>query len=181
MAPAGLARLRVPAALLIAAALAWVGYQTMHAGTDIPSQNSAQQTRISLGSANGKRLDGKSWSLDYEAASISPDGSIANIDDVHDGTIMRNGKPYMHLTAKHITANLLANDFVVTGPVTFTEVGGQRRRLETNGAHYSGNDHTLHLDQPTTIREGPATLRVTTAVVNFQTGATTLGRIVGTM
>jgi hypothetical protein len=181
VAPAGLARLRVPAALIAAAFLAWIAYQTVHAGSDIPAQTTGQQTRISVGSANDKRLDGKSWSLDYGAAAMSPDGSIANIDDVHDGVITRNGKPYMRMSAKHVTANLLANDFVVTGPVTFTELGGQHRRLVTVGAHYSGNDHTLHLDQPTTIQEGPATLHVATAVVNFQTGQTTLGRIVGTM
>jgi hypothetical protein len=140
-----------------------------------------QQTRLSLGSANGRRLDGKSWSLDYDAASLSPDGSIAEINDVHDGVITRNGKPYMRMTARHVTANLGANDFVVTGPVTFSEVDGQRRQLQTVGAHYSGFDQTLHLDQPTTIREGAATLRVATAVINFRTGETTLGRIVGTM
>ncbi len=181
MASARLARLRVVAALIAVAALAWIAYQTIRAGSDIPAQTTAQQTRLSVGSANGKRLDGKSWSLDYAAASISPDGAVANIDNVHDGIIMRNGKPYMRMTAKHVTANLTFNDFVVTGAVTFTEIGGQHRRLETVGAHYSGNDHTLRLDRPTTIVQGPATLHVTTAVVNFQTGETTLGRIVGTM
>lgn len=159
----------------------WIGYETIHAGSDIPAQSGVQQTRLSVGSANGKRLDGKSWSLDYGAATLSPDGSIANIDNVHDGVIMRDGKPYMHMSAKHVVANLGANDFVVTGAVTFVEVGGQHRRLETTGAHYNGNDHTLHLDQPTTIRQGEATLRVMTAVINFQTGETQLGRIVGTM
>jgi lipopolysaccharide export system protein LptC len=158
-----------------------VGYETVHAGSDIPAQSGVQQTRLSTGSANGKRLDGKSWSLDYSAASLSPDGSIANIDDVHDGIITRDGKPYMRMTAKHVTANLSANDFDVTGPVKFTEVAGLHRELETTGAHYSGTDHTLHLDQPTTIREGTATLHVANAVINFQTGDTTLGRIVGTM
>jgi lipopolysaccharide export system protein LptC len=177
----GLARLRVPAALLVAAFVAWVAYQTVRAGSDVPPQTSGEQTRISVGSANDKRLDGKTWSLDYQAAAMSPDGSVANVDDVHDGLILRDGKPYMRMSAKHVTANLLANDFVVTGPVTFTEVGGQHRKLVTVGAHYSGNDHTLHLDHPTTIQEGPATLHVATAVVNFQTGQTTLGRIVGTM
>jgi lipopolysaccharide export system protein LptC len=181
VAKARLARLRVVLALAAVAVLGWFAYQTMYAGSDIPSQTSTQQTRISVGSANGKRLDGKSWSLDYSAASISPDGSIANIDDVHDGTIMRAGKPYMRMTAKHVTANLSASDFVVNGPVTFTEIGGQHRELETTGAHYSGLDHILHLDRPTTIRQGSVTLHVTTAVVNFQTGDTTLGRIVGTM
>jgi hypothetical protein len=65
--------------------------------------------------------------------------------------------------------------------VTFDEVGGQHRRLVTTGAHYAGADHTLHLDRPTTIQDGPVTFRVASAVINFATGETTLGRIVGSM
>jgi hypothetical protein len=174
-------RYGVAATLIAVATLSWIGYETVRAGSDIPPQDGVKQTRLSVGSANGKRLDGKSWSLDYGAASLSPDGGIANIDDVHDGIIMREGKPYMRMTAKHITANLSANDFVVTGPVRFVEVAGLHRRLDTVGAHYTGADHTLHLDQPTTITQGAATLHVVSAVINFQTGDTKLGRIVGTM
>jgi lipopolysaccharide export system protein LptC len=181
MAPALVARLRVAGALVAAAILAWVVYQTVHAGADIPGPAANQQTRLSVGSAYGKRIDGKSWALDYQTATLSADGGVAEIDHVHDGVIFRNGKPYMHMTAQHVTANLSANDFLVTGPVSFTEVGGQHRRLDTEGAQYSGNDHTLRLDNPTTIHDGPVTFRVTTAVVNFQTGQTQLGRIVGTM
>jgi lipopolysaccharide export system protein LptC len=181
LALAALARLRVPLAIIVAAALAWVIYQTIHAGSEIPPPPAQQQTRLAGGSANDKRVDGKSWSLDYDTAELSPDGAIATIENVHDGVILRGGKPYMHMTAQHVTANLTLNDFNVTGKVTFTEIGGQHRRLATIGAHYSGTDHTLHLDQPTTIRDGPFTVRVTRAVVNFSTGATTLGPIIGSM
>ena len=173
--------LRTAGALIAAALLAWITWQTIRAGNDIPAQRSHEQTRLSGGSANGKRIDGKSWSLDYDTATLSPDGSIAQIDHVHDGVLMRNGKPYMRMTARHVTANLGLNDFVVTGPVSFTEIGGQHRRLETVGAHYTGLDHTLRLDHPTTVHEGAITVHVATAVVNFATGATKLGRIVGSM
>jgi hypothetical protein len=39
----------------------------------------------------------------------------------------------------------------------------------------------LHLNHPTTIREGPVTLHVATATVNFLTGETKLGKIEGSM
>jgi lipopolysaccharide export system protein LptC len=123
----------------------------------------------------------ESWSLDYDNATLSPDGSLAEIDHVHDGVILRDGKPYMHMTAKHVSANLSANDFVVTGPVSFNEVGGQHRQLNTDEAHYLGNAHTLYLDHPTTIRAAGMTFRVVKAEVNFTTGETKLGRINGSL
>jgi lipopolysaccharide export system protein LptC len=174
-------RWRVFIALLVVAGLGWVAWQTVHAGSEIPSRNGSSQTKLSGGSANDKRIDGKSWSLDYDTATLSPDGSLAEISNVHDGVILRDGKPYMRMTAKHVSANLSFNDFVVTGPVSFVEIGGQRRQLDTDEAHYSGNDHILHLDHPTTIRAGDMTFHVANAVVNFTTGDTKLGRITGTL
>ena len=181
MAAASLARLRVGAALIAAAVLGWIAWQTIHAGADIPAQRTTSTTQLSGGSANDKRLDGKSWSLDYDTATLSPDGSLAEIDNVHNGLILRDGKPYMRMAAKHVSANLAYNDFVVTGPVSFTEIGGQHRRLDTDQAHYSGSDHTLHLDHPTTIRGNGMTFHVAKALVNFTTGATKLGRITGSL
>jgi hypothetical protein len=168
VAAARIAQLRVVATVVVAAILAWVVWQTIHAGTDIPSQRTQQQTQLSGGSANDKRIDGKSWSL-------------AEIERVHDGIILRDGKPYMRMTAKHVSANLAANDFVVTGPVSFSEIGGQRRELFTDQAHYTGSDHMLHLDHPTTIHAGAMTFHVDKALVNFTTGETKLGRITGTL
>lgn len=176
-----LARLRVAGAFIAVAVLAWIAWETVHAGSDIPAQRTGVQTQLSGGSANDKRIDGKSWSLDYDTASLSPDGSLADIEDVHDGVILRNGKPYMHMTAKRVSANLASNDFVVSGPVSFTEVGGQERRLDTDEAHYVGSAHILYLDHPTTIRANGMTLRVARAEVNFATGDTKLGRINGTL
>jgi lipopolysaccharide export system protein LptC len=174
-------RWRVLAALVVVAGLSWVAWQTVHAGADIPAQNTTSQTKLSGGSANDKRIDGKSWSLDYDTATLSPDGSLAEISNVHDGVILRDGKPYMRMTAKHVSANLNFNDFVVSGPVSFVEIGGQRRQLDTDEAHYSGNDHILHLDHATTIRAGGMTFHVAKALVNFTTGDTKLGRITGTL
>ncbi|HEV8022635.1 MAG TPA: LPS export ABC transporter periplasmic protein LptC [Candidatus Lustribacter sp.] len=181
MATTRLNRLRTIGALVAAAVLAWITWQTIHAGTDIPSQRSTSQTQLTGGSANDKRLDGKSWSLDYDSASVSPDGSLAEIENVHDGVILRDGRPYMRMMAKHVSANLAVNDFVVTGPVSFTEIGGQHRELFTDEAHYSGNTHTLFLDHPTTIHAAAMSFRVASAVVNFTTGETKLGRITGSL
>ena len=181
MATARVTRLRGAAIVIVVAGFAWIAWQTAHAGADIPSARTQQQTQLTGGTANDKRLDGKSWSLDYDTATLSPDGSLAEVDNVHDGVILRDGKPYMRMMAKHVTANLADNDFVVSGPVSFTEIGGQRRELFTDQAHYSGSDHTLHLDHATTIHAGGMSFQVRTAVVNFTTGDTKLGRMTGSL
>ena len=181
MATARVTGLRTAAALVVVAALAWVGYQTVRAGDDIPPPAPAGLTQLTGGHASDKRVDGKSWSLDYDTATMSADGSVAQIDNIRDGLIMREGKPYMHVHAKHIAANLTLNEFTVIGPVTFDEIGGQGRTLVTTGAHYLGYAHTLELPNRVTIRSGLIRLTVEHATIDFSSGSTTLGRIVGTM
>jgi hypothetical protein len=51
--------------------------------------------------------------------------------------------------------------------------------LQTVGAHYAGNQDLLVLDHPTVIRQGPITVNVARASVDFRSGATALGRIEG--
>ncbi len=181
MATARVTGLRTVAALVVLGGLGWIGYQTVRAGSDIPPPQPAQLTHLNGGSASDKRVDGKSWSLDYDSATMSADGTTAEIENIRDGVITRNGKPYMHVRAKHVSANMALNSFVVTGPVTFREIGGQHRTLETVGALYTGYSHVLELDHRTTIQSGPLHLTVAHATIDFSTGKTVLGRIVGTM
>ena len=179
MAPEKLARLRVGAALIAAAVLGWIAWQTVHAGGDIPSQRTQAQTQLSGGSANDKRLDGKSWSLDYDKATLSPDGSLAEIDNVHNGLILRNGKPYMRMTAKHVSANLAST--ISSSAVRFRSPrSADRTPAVHRPARLFGSDHTLHLDPHHDPRQRHD-VHVASAVVNFATGETKLGRITGSL
>jgi hypothetical protein len=169
-------------ALIVAVIIgSWLVWQTIHAGDDVPlthgGGSGSALVRLNGGTAGGKRLDGKSWSLDYANANFSQDGTTAELDDIHDGVIFRNGKPYVRMHARHVSANLATNDFTVIGGVTFDEIDGRKRHLETSTARYIGNIHTVYLDQPTTITEGSAHLRVATLQMNFTTGDTVLGRV----
>lgn len=174
-------RFRVPGAVLAAALLGWVVYQTVHAGSDIPPPTTSAVTQLNGGTAGGKRIDGRSWSLDYSSATMSPDGQSIAIDNVSDGLITRNGKPFARMRAAHVIANVGSNDFSAQGPVVFVELGGRRREIRTVDATYDGDHQILTLIHPATIREGPATVVVDHATMNFATGETKLGRITGTM
>lgn len=171
-------RLRVALAVVGAMLLAWIAWQTVRAGSDVPPPAKGPGvTRLNGGAAADRRLDGRSWSLDYGAATMSQDGSTVEIDDVRDGVILRGGKPYLHMQAKHVSANLTTNDFTAHGKVVFTELADKHRTLATTDAHYEGTNRTLYLTQPTTIRQAAAQVQVRTVIVNFDTGEMTLGRI----
>jgi hypothetical protein len=174
-------RFRLPLALLALVLLAWLTYQTIHAGSEIPPPSTQQLTQLRKGSAAGMRIDGRSWSLDYQTATMTPDGSRAEIDDVRDGRILRDGKPFATMRAAHVTADVGGNSFTVKGPVEFIELGGRHRRIRTVDAQYAGDKQTLVLDHQATITEGKATVIVSRATVNFKTGESQFGRIEGTL
>ena len=176
-----MSRLRLAAVVLGLALLGWLGYETIHAGSDIPPPNNQDLTRLGGGTAGGKRLDGRSWSLDYTTATMTPDGQSIQIDNVKDGLILRGGKPFARMRAAHVTANVGSNAFSVQGPVVFIELTGRHREIRTVDAVYTGDQQLLVLNHQATIREGPATVVVDHATVNFATGETKLGRITGTL
>jgi lipopolysaccharide export system protein LptC len=173
---------RVPVAVAVLALLAWVGFEIGRAGGDIQVARMAAPNTLVNGRVQGKRIDGRSWSLDYDTVTMSPDGSQATIAHVRDGRLHRSGKPDVLMKADGVTVNTITNDLMVTGPVTFTEQEGpgRKRTFETKGAHYNGGTHELQLEHTATITEGTAKVVVAKAVANFRTGEITLGRIEGT-
>jgi len=173
---------RVPVAVAVLALLAWVGYEIGRAGNDIQVAHVAGNNTLVNGRVAGKRIDGRSWSLDYDTVTMSPDGSQATIGHVRDGRLHRAGKPDVLMKADGVSVNTITNDLVVTGPVTFTEPQGpgRTRTFETKGAHYNGGTHELELDHTATITEGTAKIVVAKVLANFRTGEVTLGRIEGT-
>jgi hypothetical protein len=173
---------RIPVALLVLALLAWVGFEIGRAGSDIQVARVAAPNTLVHGRVQGKRIDGRAWSLDYDTVTMAADGSQAVIAHVRDGRIHRDGKPDVLMKADGVTVNTITNDLTVSGPVTFTEPEGpgRTRTFETVGARYAGGTRELQLDRRSTITEGNATIIVTKATVNFRTGDVTLGRIEGT-
>ena len=170
------------AVLAVLAFLAWVGYEIGRAGGDIAVPRMATNDTLTGGTIHGKRIDQRAWSLDFDTASVSPDGSSATIAHVRDGRIHRPGKPDVTMTADGVIVNRLTNDFTVTGPVTFVEpeAGGRIRRFTTIGAHYLGATRMLQLDHTATITEGTTKVTVANAKVDFRTGDVTVGRMEGT-
>ncbi|HEY4441544.1 MAG TPA: LPS export ABC transporter periplasmic protein LptC [Candidatus Elarobacter sp.] len=172
---------RVPVALVVLAFLAWVGFEIGRAGNDIAVQPIQQASKLTKGSVNGKRVDGRSWSLDFDSVSMSPDGTQATITKVRDGRLHRAGKPDVLMQADDVTVNRATNDFFVRGPVKFIEPMGEgrTRTFTTVGARYVGATRVLQLDHSSTITDAGATIVVTNMTIDFRTGDAKLGRIEG--
>jgi lipopolysaccharide export system protein LptC len=172
---------RLPLAVAILALLAWVGYEIAQAGSEIAVQRLPGSNTMKQGHVQGRRMDGKSWSLDYDTVSMSPDNSSATIAHVRDGHLRRAGKPDVLMQADGVTVNTATSDLFVTGEVKFTEPqgSGRTRTFETKGARYTGATHELQLEHTATITEGTTKIVVSSATVNFKTGEMKLGRIEG--
>jgi lipopolysaccharide export system protein LptC len=170
------------AVIAVLAFLAWVGYEIGRAGGDVTLPRMATNDTLSGGTIHGRRLDQRAWSLDFDTATVSPDGSQATIAHVRDGRIHRPGKPDVKMTADGVTVNRISNDFTVTGAVTITEpvAGGRTRRFTTTGAHYIGSTRELLLDHAATITEGTTKVTFANAKVDFRTGNVKVGPMLGT-
>ena len=173
---------RPPVVVAVLAFLAWVGFEIGRAGSEISVPRIATDDQLIGGTIHGRRIDQRAWSLDFDTASMSPDGTQATIAHVHDGRIHRPGKPDVTMNADGVIVNRVSNDFTVTGPVTFVEPepGGRIRRFTTVGAHYQGATRMLQLDHTATITEGTTKIVVSNAKVDFRTGEVTVGTLQGT-
>ena len=173
---------RVVVAVAALAVLAWVGFEIGRAGSDIPVPRGNANSTLLNGSVSGRRIDGHSWSLDYDTVTMSADGTQATIAHVKDGRLHRAGKPDVQMKATGVTVNTITNDIVVVGPVSFRDdLGhGRIRTFKTVGARYTGATRVLVLDHPSTITDAGTTIEVATLTVDFRTGDATMGRIEAT-
>ena len=164
------------------AVVAWLGFGIYQAGLDTPPPPGLQPTTLKHGLAEGRRLDGRSWSLDYDKIRMSTDQVNADLDGIHDGKMFRKGKDPIRLVAKHASVNTATNDFTLTGPVKITDPEhGKIRTFSSDSAVWSAFSQTLVLAHPSVFTQDGAVLNVDHLTYNLKTGETKLGRIRGTM
>jgi len=164
----------------LAATLAILGEGLFLSGRDTPAPPAAAPAILGQGEVSAHHWKTKSWSLDYDRAQMSPDGSLAEVDGIHNGVLYRNGKPYLSISAKHISANTMSDDFTATGRVHIKQLGASApRTFDTDLIIWTNLTKTLDLAHPSLIKTGKAALTVERATINFETGAIHLGKIKG--
>ena len=149
-------------------------------GRDTPPPPSSAPAILAKGQISAHRWKTRSWSLEYDRAQMSPDGSFAEVEGIHNGVLYRDGKPYLSISAQHVSANTVSEDFTATGRVHVAQANGpESRTFDTDLITWTNANKTLTLAHPSVIKSGKGTLTVDSASINFFTGAVHLGRIRG--
>jgi hypothetical protein len=162
------------------ALLVFVGVGIYRAGLDLPPAPVAQPVVIEHGLAQGRRITGPSWRFDYDTVQTSPDGSLSDINGVHDGILYRKGKPFMAMTAARLSVNTITDDFSASGPVHLRTLDPDHpRTLDTDAAVWTNASQTLTLSHPVQIDDEGAKAVVTNVTIDFKTGKSHAGSIRG--
>jgi len=157
---------------------AWVTWGIWHAGGPVLNVGTTTSNELDRGHAEGRRVNARSWSLDYGKIIESPDGATATLYDVRHGEIFRNGKPYVSVRADSVVVNTLSNDFSASGHVVLTENDGKHdRHFRSERALYNGIPEILTLPTAVHIESDGMSANFDHAVVNLKTGSMQLGRI----
>jgi hypothetical protein len=151
------------------------------AGRDIPLiPPSTQPMTLKGGRINGTHISTKSWSFDYEHAQLSPDGTMGTIDGVRNGVVYRKGKPYLKISAEHVSLNTSTLDFTATGRVHVERLkGGDARSFDTDLVIWTNGAKLLHLDHPSYVRTNGQVLKIENVTMDFEKDVLHLGKIDG--
>jgi hypothetical protein len=108
------------------------------------------------GCARGERLTGRSWTACYGSIVTSANQTVLDLDDVTDGIIFKNKKPYLKVRAKHMTVNALTHDFAASGKIDIETADPKaiHRTFETDAATWSDATQRLVLPHKSTIYSG---------------------------
>ena len=128
----------------------------------------------------GNRINTHSWSFDYKSANLSADGTTGTVDGVRNGVLFKKGKPYMKISAEHISVNTQSLDFTAIGKVTVEKVkDDQSRSFQSDLVEWSNATKMLQMPHPSYVRTDGNTLKIAGISVNFATNEIHFGRIVG--
>lgn len=173
-----------PALIVIAILfVVWIVVGIMLAGNnEQPPPPSSQQVTLHGGEVRGNRISTRSWSFDYKSAQMSPDGTVASVDGVRNGILYKNGKPYLSMSAEHVSVNTQSFDFTATGDVHITWLhpkDGVSKSFDTDLVQWTNATKMLELTHTSYFRTGNDTLKVASIEVNFTTGSIKLGKVEG--
>jgi len=156
-----------------------LGFALWRAGEeDLPPPTQTQTMKT--GEAEGRHAQFASWQFTYDSATTLQDGVTQEIDGIHDGVYLRNGKPFIHMHADRAVYNSLTHDFTVNGPVHFDiDDHGKTRTFETTYALWSDATQTLRIPGTATVGSGDQHLTVTDITVDLNKGQYTIGKIQG--
>jgi hypothetical protein len=162
--------------------VAYIAYGIYDAGLhDRPAPPANSDIIFKHGNVTGQRITTKSWSADYDKIVSNADQTVMQLDDVRNGVIFRNGKPYLRVRAAHMTVNTISRDFTATGPLHVETINAKDgRSFDTTDASWNDTTEMLTMTHHITIRSAhDATLSVGSLSLNVKTGEITLTAVNG--
>lgn len=171
---------------LIAGAIfiVWMTAGIILSGHDVPPPPGAQPITLRGGRVTGNRISTRSFSFEYTHAQMSPDGTLATLDGVKNGVLFKKGKPYLSLSAQHVSLNTQTFDFTATGDVHIEALNpsdGISKSFDTDLVQWINATKMLELTHPCLFRTNGRTLKVATIAVDFNKDQVHLGKITGTV
>jgi hypothetical protein len=163
----------------------WIVIGIVLAGRE-PGNIPPSQTPIELhgGRVTGNRISTRSWNFDYKSAQMSPDGTIATVEGVRHGVLFKKGKPYLSISAEHVSINTQSFDFTAVGDVHVAAINpkdGIQKSFDTDFVQWTNSIKMLELSHPSIVRTGDQVLKVATISVNFNTNDIRTGPITGSV
>ncbi|MEO9169931.1 MAG: hypothetical protein ABI282_00735 [Candidatus Baltobacteraceae bacterium] len=152
------------------------------AGRGMPTIPGASQSiDLTGGHVRGNHISTKSWNFDYTHAVLSADGTIGSVDGVRNGIVFRKGKPYLKISAEHISINTATLDFTAIGKVHVERINDpQKRTFDTDLVMWTNNAKLMRMDHPSFLHSGDHTLKLENVTINFDTEQIHFGKVNGT-
>jgi hypothetical protein len=152
-------------------------------GRDEPMPPIDSSVNFGKGHAEGRRIKTTSWSCDYDKIIANNDQSIMEVDGVRNGIIYREGKPYLTLTAQHMSVNMLTKDFSANGKLHVATVNRKNpRSFDTDAMAWNEAAQTLSVTSPLTfVSESAEPLRVNSLVYDVRDGTLHMGKSEGAL
>ncbi len=168
-----------PRALILTLVVAFIGYVTwgvMNAGDDSAPPPQQVPLVINGGSAAGHRMTTPSWTILYDHIEASTDSNLINARGIRDAVIFRKGKPYIHLKADHVEANLANKDFTATGHIHAEQrSNGVVKTFETGTATWTEQSQKLIMPNQIRLKMQQIAIDVRSLVFDVRTGAIKVG------
>lgn len=116
----------------------------------------------------------------YDHVEVNPETGYLDARGVHDAVIFRQGKPFLHLIADEIEANLTSKDFTASGHLRAKQsLNGVTRTFSTSSASWSDATQRFTMADQIRLQSQGATLLVNGLTIDMKTGEMHLGSLNG--
>jgi hypothetical protein len=164
------------------ALVAYLGWGIFRAGlNEVPAGRGSTDIVFRQGTVSGQRIKTRSWTASYDRLVSNADQTVLELQNVHDGTIFRAGKPYLHVRAAHMSVNTITRDFSIVGPLHVKTVGAKPARwFDTTAAQWEDSAQRLTLSHHVTIYSGAEhPLSVGSLTFDVKTGNVAMNDVAG--